>query len=180
MIISSTNISIRDWKQNDIEKISHWYTGQHAWMKLDAPYFAKPNDEALQKRIENYQTLTDDDKLTHPRKNLVIALNDELIGNINWYFTSKETNWVSLGISIFDPVHWQKGYGTEALYLWTDYLFEHMPQIARLDLYTWSGNIGMQKTALKLGYKEEARFRNARIVEDIYYDSLGFGILRKE
>jgi putative hydrolase of HD superfamily len=55
-----------------------------------------------------------------------------------------------------------------------------MPQIARLDLYTWSGNIGMQKTALKLGYKEEARFRNARIVEDIYYDSLGFGILRKE
>lgn len=177
---TSHKISIRDWQLSDLPIIKHWYQGHHAWMDLDAPYFKKPDADLLDKRIEYYRTLCEIENLSHPRQNLVIALNDELIGNISWYYTSKETNWISLGIAIFDPIFWQKGYGTEALFTWTNYLFENMPHIVRLDLTTWSGNMGMQKTALKLGFKEEARFRNARIVNGQYYDSLSFGVLREE
>lgn len=38
----------------------------------------------------------------------------------------------------------------------------------------------MIKLAKKLGFKEEAVFRMARIVEGEYYDGLGYGILRTE
>ena len=34
--------------------------------------------------------------------------------------------------------------------------------------------------AQKLGYREEARFRKARIVDGEFYDGLGYGILRDE
>lgn len=180
MHIYTKNIAIRDWQSKDIPIIRHWYSGHHAWMDMDAPYFTKPTKELLDKRIHAYNDLCSTQNVTHVRKNLVIAFNDELIGNINWYYTSKETNWISIGISIFDTAHHGKGFGSEALAAWTLYLFEQLPQIVRLDLYTWSGNIAMQKCALHVGYKEEARFRNARIVNGVYYDSIGLGILREE
>ena len=85
-----------------------------------------------------------------------------------------------VGIVIFDPTIWGQGIGYQALGLWTQYLFDTMPQIVRSDLRTWSGNLGMMRLAEKLGYREEARFRNARIVEGNYYDGLGYGVLRDE
>ena len=62
----------------------------------------------------------------------------------------------------------------------TDYLFSHFPDWVRLDLRTWLGNHGMIGLTTKLGYQQEACFRNARIVDRNLYDGLGFGILREE
>ena len=64
--------------------------------------------------------------------------------------------------------------------LWGDYLFGAMPDLARLDLRTWSGNAGMMRLAAKLGFQEEARFRKARIVQGVHYDGMGYGVLREE
>lgn len=36
------------------------------------------------------------------------------------------------------------------------------------------------RLAEKLGFKLEARFRNARIVNGSYFDSIGYGVLREE
>lgn len=55
-----------------------------------------------------------------------------------------------------------------------------MPELARLDRRTWSGNPGMQRLAEKPGYQLEARFRKARIVKGAFYDGLGYGVLREE
>jgi len=38
----------------------------------------------------------------------------------------------------------------------------------------------MMKTAAKIGMKEEARIREARIVNGEYFDSIKMGILRRE
>ncbi|MCP4426555.1 MAG: GNAT family N-acetyltransferase, partial [Chloroflexi bacterium] len=74
----------------------------------------------------------------------------------------------------------RRGIGYEALGLWCEYLWTAVPAIVRLDIRTWSGNIGMMRLAEKLGFKEEARFRDARIVNGDYYDGMGYGILREE
>lgn len=103
----------------------------------------------------------------------------EFIGLVNWYWISKETLWPAVGIIIYDENKWGKGLGSQALGLWCDYLFS-CAAFARLDMRTWSGNAGIQKLAQNLGFREEARFRKARIVNGEYYDSLGFGILREE
>jgi putative hydrolase of HD superfamily len=99
---------------------------------------------------------------------------------VSRYWISEETRWSAQGIAIYDPAMWRTGIGYEALGLWTDYLFQECPDWVRLDLRTWSGNPGMIGLARKLGYREEARFRRARIVDGAHYDGLGFGILRTE
>jgi putative hydrolase of HD superfamily len=103
-----------------------------------------------------------------------------MLGMVTRYWESRETLWMSVGLAIYDPRHWGRGLGYEALGLWTDYLFREMPEIVRLDLRTWSGNVGMVRLAEKLGYVREACFRKARIVDGKYYDSLGYGVLREE
>lgn len=102
------------------------------------------------------------------------------MGMVSRYWISKETHWTAIGIMIFDPEKWGKGFGYQALGLWCQYLFDTQPLFVRLDLRTWSGNYGMMKLAAKLGFKEEAVFRMARIVEGEYYAGLGYGILRTE
>ena len=104
----------------------------------------------------------------------------ELIGRVSRYWQSEETDWLSLGVVIYDSAHWGRGLGTEALGLWTEHVFEAMPQLVRLDLRTWSGNPGMMRVAEKLGYREEARFRKARVVDGEHYDGMGYGVLREE
>ena len=103
-----------------------------------------------------------------------------MIGTVNWYWQSQPSNWMSVGIGIYDENYWSKGLGFEAMGLWLEMLFTNFPKINRLDLRTWSGNTGMIKISEKLGLTLEAKFRNARLVNDIPYHSLAYGILRKE
>ncbi len=99
---------------------------------------------------------------------------------VSRYWISEETDWAAVGIVIYDAASWRTGIGYEALGLWSDYLLANCSEWVRLDLRTWSGNHAMIGLAQKLGYREEARFRQARIVDGAYYDGLGFGILRQE
>ncbi|WP_051478973.1 GNAT family protein [Arthrobacter sp. H5] len=62
---------------------------------------------------------------------------------------------------------------------WTDYLFG-ATDIRRLDFATWSGNHAMCRVGLRLGWREEARFRDARMVDGVVHDSVVYGMLRRE
>ncbi|MGI8652197.1 MAG: GNAT family N-acetyltransferase [Geodermatophilaceae bacterium] len=53
-------------------------------------------------------------------------------------------------------------------------------EIARLDFATWSGHTAMCAIGVKLGWTEEARFRDARVVRGQPYDSVVYGIHRRE
>lgn len=59
-------------------------------------------------------------------------------------------------------------------------MFKEKTEIVRIGITTWSGNSGMIRLAKKLGMKEEARYRKARIVNGKYFDSVSYGILKKE
>ena len=176
------NIRIRDWKIKDLAIYRDWNIGNHEWMKFNGPYYPKLTEQEVENQIQTYQLKIKEDNWETPRKRLVIAdlENDHLIGTVSWYWQSEATNWKSIGIAIYNDLYWNKGIGYEALKLWIDYLFEKAPSIVRLDLRTWSGNHGMMQLAKKLGFKEEARFRKARIVNGAYFDSIGMGILREE
>lgn len=175
-------IHLRDWRREDMEPLRRWYQPEHRWHKTDGPYYPKLTaaevDAMVEKHLDAMTRMKDDDV----RRSLAIADNatDTLLGQVTSYWIAKETDWLAQGIVIFDDAYWGRGIGYEALGLWCDYLWEARPILVRLDLRTWSGNHGMARLALKLGYREEARFRKARIVEGSYYDGLGFGVLRQE
>ena len=180
--VPGSKVSLRDWRLEDLDSYSRWLVPGHRWQQLDGPYYAKPSVKQGREIIARKRRIIENGELPAPRENLSIALREsgEFLGMVTWAWESRETNWLTVGIAVFDPAWWGRGVGYESLGLWSQYLFDEMPEIARLDLRTWSGNAGMMRLALKLGYREEARFRKARIVGDRYYDGLGYGVLREE
>ena len=158
-----------------------WLRPHHEWHAWDGPYFPRPTaaqaDEIcaqLRRRITAADWPT-------PRTGPVIADRDSdvLVGCVTWYYESEATDWRRIGVVLYDPASWSGGRGTEAVRLWTDYLFSST-DIARLDFATWSGHTAMCAIGSKLGWTEEARFRDARVVRGQRYDSVVYGVLRRE
>jgi len=180
-VINGKRIRLRDFELKDLATYAKWREPGHAWQDFDGPYY-RIDPEKAQERVALRKETIVSGAFPNPRTYMVIAdsATDELVGEVNCYWKSVETFWMCLGIDIFDSSKWGKGIGREALTLWTQHLFDSHPQIVRLGLETWSGNHGMIKLALRLGYQEEARIRKARVVKGEYFDSLSFGILREE
>jgi putative hydrolase of HD superfamily len=166
----------------DLEAFEHWLHPDNEWRKLDGPYYPQIKLEDIPKIIKKCKEIINEADYPTPRTRFVVAdkETDQLLGHVNSYWISKETNWLAIGIVIYDPQNWQKEIGTEALSLWCDYLFSSKLDIVRLDMRTWSGNHGMMALAEKLGFKLEAVFRKARIVNGKYYDGIAYGILKEE
>ena len=181
MIIIGNALDLRDMQFSDLGVIQHWSHPSHEWHKFNGPYYPPAPVEEIPEIISRYAKSIAVDQLPLLRRRLMIVdKNDECIGIVSRYWISEETNWTAIGISIWNPENWSKGYGYDALGLWCTYLFASEPKFTRLDLRTWSGNYGMMKLAEKLRFKREAIFRKARIVKGQYYDGLGYGILREE
>lgn len=175
-------VRLRPMTAADLAAYHHWRSPGHAWYETDGPYYPKPTQSDVDAEMIRLRQAFRVGEVDPFRPRLVIAdrATDVYRGMVNWYWESEETKWAQIGIVIMDDEWRGRGAGFEALGLWTQYLFDTQPDWVRLDLRTWSGNIGMVRVAEKVGYQEEARFRMARIVNGSYYDGLGFGVLRTE
>ncbi len=175
-------VALRDWALADLDPYADWLAPGQEWQQLSGPYYPQPTPEELATKLQNVRARIEKTRWAVPR--LVLPVVDvkqgQLIGEVSRYWQSEETDWLSVGIVIFDPANRKQGRGYEALGLWSEYLFRELPTIPRLDLRTWSGNRGMMRLAEKLGYVQEACFRRARIVDGEYFDGMGYGVLREE
>lgn len=181
MKLSTIDISLRDLELNDLPQIEHWLHPDHIWHNFNAPYYPKTPVEKIPDRIAIFEKHINANQWGTPRMRLAIANGDDkIIGTVTRYWISEASDWAAIGIAIWNPDEWGKGYGYQALGLWCDYLFDVEPKFIRLDARTWSGNAGMMRLAEKLGFTKEAVFRKARMVNDTYYDGIGYGILREE
>ena len=173
---------LRDWREHDLEVYRYWMADHHPWKELDAPYFPVPSPEVIQTILEKIREKIQLGAFPVPRFKMVIAdgETDRLVGVCSSYWQSKESIWLSAGIGIYDDSLWGQGIGYQALGRYCDHLWLGLPEIVRLDLRTWSGNTGMMRLAEKLGFTREATFRKARMVKGIWYDGIGYGVLREE
>lgn len=186
-------VRLRRWKESDLPRYREWLQPHQEWHFWDGPYYDRPTSEAIDYMVNRLEGCIRDwdgvdwslvDKQptdTFPVQGAVVADSetDEFVGIVNWYWESQATEWARLGITVFDPGQRGSGRGTEALRLWTDYLFSNT-NWRRLDYATWSGNSAMLRVGAKLGFQEEARFRQARVVRGEIYDSVVMGVLRSE
>ncbi|MEJ9303226.1 GNAT family N-acetyltransferase [Priestia megaterium] len=169
---------LREATQEDVNKLYYWKyeeKNQEA-KKWNAPYIP---EKQLTK--EEYMNLWNQEYELFPGVPplLAVIINKKAVGIVSCYWVDKHTNWLETGIVIYDSDYWSGGYGTEAYRMWIDFLFEST-HLHRLGMSTWSGNIRMIKTAAKIGMKEEARIREARIVNGEHFDSIKMGMLRRE
>lgn len=158
---------IYDWKYVDKK--------QHA-KRWNGPYIKEPkiNRATFIKKIKESQYI-------HPgvEKSLAIMVDNKFIGTVSSYWVDKNTNWLEIGIVIYDSDYWESGIGTEVFKIWINYLFEKN-FVHRLGISTWSGNDRMISLAAKVGMIEEGRIRQARQVKGERYDAIKMGMLRHE
>jgi len=173
-------ISIRPIQLKDLPAYQHWSQPHHAHHSFNAPYVNKNSSEEIAQLIHEIEYDLRKGKDALPDRKMIVDPNENLIGEVTYYWKSIETNWMEVGIIIFDETYWGRSLGTQALKLWITELFKSHPELVRIGLSTWSGNTGMVKVARKLGMKQEACYQNALIVNGSYFDSVSFGLLREE
>jgi len=90
---------------------------------------------------------------------LITTKEDEMIGFVSYFKGSPYLNGYELGYKIFEPKDHGKGYTTEAVKLFTSFLFEHRP-ISRLQICMIDGHVGSARVAEKAGYAYEGLMRD--------------------
>lgn len=99
----------------------------------------------------------------HPRPDVpgyrcwqVDTLQGQHLGWVNCYQLDEQAGSIYVGIDLPESDTWGKGYGTEALHLWIDYLFRQIP-LQTIYVKTWTGNHRMRRIAHKCGLREVSR-----------------------
>ncbi|SFU29844.1 Protein N-acetyltransferase, RimJ/RimL family [Alicyclobacillus macrosporangiidus] len=179
MVLTDGDLVLRPIEERDHAVLWHFIHGRPdpEWKKWDAPYFPLEYRD-FESFCRQLQERLDADEGVPSR--LVIEVSRAVIGTVSYYWEHKPSNWLEVGIVIYDPAFWNGGIGTRALRLWIDHLFKSMPSLPRIGLTTWSGNERMMRCAEKLGMKLEGRLRKCRYYNGAYYDSIRMGVLREE
>lgn len=84
-----------------------------------------------------------------------------------------------VGLALGEKSAWNKGYGTETSKLLLDQVFRQM-NLHRAEWWTFSENVASLQLARKLGFKEEARLRDAVFFDNHYHDLVALGLLKPE
>ena len=175
------NILLRKISLADLDAYQYWKLPQRKYHQLNGPYFRKKTPDEIAFEIEELRlALKTGNPDPLPDRRIISNTDREVLGEVNWYWKSEETNWLEIGIVIFDEQNWGQGIGLRAMQLWIAQIFRERPELVRIGLTTWSGNAGMMRLAEKLGMQKEAHYRKARIVDGQHYDSISYGFLREE
>ncbi len=179
-VLRGEKVIIRSIQENDLPILWRLIYGKEnpEWKKWDAPYIPLEKKEYETYKSETLNKLrVANQNEVEPR--LIIETDGKIIGTVSYYWEHRPSNWLEVGIGIYNPIYWSGGYGTEALKLWIDYLFGELP-LVRVGLATWSGNKRMIRVAEKIGMQLEGRLRKCRLYNGKYYDSIRMGILKEE
>ncbi len=73
-----------------------------------------------------------------------------------------------------------KGYGKTCVEWLTDYIFLNYPEKNRIEAYTRADHSAMRSVLSFCGYVKEAHHREAWSSDEILYDAVGYGVLKKD
>ena len=110
---------------------------------------------------------------------VITDLNDRMVGAIVFFRPSPMLAGYEVGYAIFRPEDRGKGYMTEALRIFSAYLFELRP-IPRLQLGMFKGNAASRRVAEKCGYQYEGTQRQGSFLRGEYRDRETFSLLAEE
>ena len=103
---------------------------------------------------------------------------DKIIGFMGFYRTQPENYRTEIGYMIL-PEYEGKGYVTEAVKAMLNYAFNSVG-FHSVDAVIDPDNVGSEKVLLKNGFRKEAHFIENEYFEGKFWDSVHYGMLKKE
>jgi RimJ/RimL family protein N-acetyltransferase len=103
----------------------------------------------------------------------------EVIGNCGLEKISWKDRKATLGIMIGSKMHWDKGYGTDAVRTLLMFAFDDL-NLMRLCLICDQGNVRAQHAYEKCGFRREGVMRAYRFKNGAYVDEVLMSIIRPE
>lgn len=123
------------------------------------------------------------ERVIRSRANLVLAIIDRgtgrHVGNVALQDIDSLNQNAELAVIIGDKDFWSRGVGYDACSLIMRHGFTQL-NLHRMYCGTFKDNLGMQKLALKLGFKPEGEFREQVFKNGNFRDVVRYGILRHE
>jgi RimJ/RimL family protein N-acetyltransferase len=176
-LLEAKRIRLRSFELSDLDEIM-----KH-WNNMELRNFIGSADRGPAGRSDEENWIRNTWKEREERKSFTFAiaskLDNKLIGGIGLFAISRTNRSAMTGISIYNPKHWGKGYGQEAMDLMLSFAFQNL-NLNRVELETFDFNKRAQKCYLKVGFKETGRKRAARFINGDYHDSVIMDILRSE
>ncbi|MGD2109787.1 MAG: GNAT family protein [Phycisphaerae bacterium] len=102
-----------------------------------------------------------------------------MIGVVAFFRRSPYLAGLEVGYMILRREDRGHGYGTEALRIFSAYLFDLKP-VPRLELLTVDQNVPARRIAEKCGYKHEGTFPNYWFVRGKYVTGVQYGLMRED
>jgi len=143
--------------------------------KTDVEYFLQVTSDPEIRRLTGTTTFLTRPKVenfidsitTNPsRIDLIIVKqeNDEVIGDLAMLDIDQQNRVGSFRIALTNKNEYGRGYGTEALKLVIDYMFNTL-NLRKIAINVYAFNERAIKTYTNLGFKQEGR-----LIEDLYFD----------
>jgi len=181
VIASGDRIVLRDRFPSDVARFIYWQT-HGEWRLLDAPWEGVQTSLTTVQEVKLRTQFLEScvEELPSPRETTIVANKDNRpIGWVSRYGEDRTPDTWMVGIDICDDDMLNRGFGTEALGLWVNYLFANST-IYHIGLDTYSFNPRMSHVAEKLGFIHESVQREVLQWDGQWLDLIHFGMLRAD
>jgi len=173
--LTGKRIVLREYRKDDLIHMRKWVTNPNISDNL-SDIFLYPNtmnqtESFLNSMLEGSANI----------KGFIIAdkESEEYIGQIDLVNIDWKNRVAELGIVIGDEEKLGKGFGSEALMLLEEFVFNRL-NLNKLQLTVHDYNKGAYKCYSKCGFKEEGRIRENFFINGRYTDIIHMGILKRE
>ncbi len=175
-------VFLRDPIPSDADHYLRWQTSGE-WSRYDAPWEERRSSmmtpEEAEAYRERFRAFCRQEPVFPRNRASIVAAEGKPMGWANRYAKEDYPDVWYVGITIYDDDCLNRGFGTEALGLWIDYLFAHS-DVYRIGLETWSFNPRMMRVAEKVGLVYEGAEREVREWQGQRLDAVIYGLLRRE
>jgi len=168
-------VKLRPFEKEDVDMI------MKNWNRYETRrYLANVIPMSRSMEEEWIQQITQEQKLGKSYVFAIERLSDgELLGGCGLHNLSSTHKNAILGIVIYDPKNWNKGYGTETMRMLLNIGFNFL-NLHRIELQVLEFNQRAIKVYEKVGFKTVGRRREAIFLEGKYVDSIIMDILKEE
>lgn len=171
-IIEGDELGFTEPKEEYVEIYKNWFND------LEVNQFTSSLGAAFTKEEEEdwYETQAESDEATFTIHHLP---DDKPIGNCSLHNINRGPDHAEMGIVLGEKDYWNRGLGTEAVRLITDYGFTAL-SLHGISLWVKSYNQRAIRVYEKVGYQESGRMRDFYKVDGEYYDQVLMDVLREE